>query len=84
MTKVLVGKITHYFDKLGVGILELSDSLSNNDLISVEGHGRAFEQNVASLQVNKEKIASAEKGMSVGLKFTEPVKPNDLVYKVID
>jgi len=42
--KELVGKVTHYYDKIGVAVVELSSKLKVGDNISIEGPGVSFEQ----------------------------------------
>ena len=75
-----VGKITHYFSKIGVGVVELSDSLKAGDSIVIVGHGHEFEQAVDSMQVEHDKVETANKGDAVGMKVAGPVKEGDLVY----
>ncbi len=82
MEKTEVGKITHFFGKIGVAVVELSKGLKTGDKILIEGHGHAVEQNVDSMQIEHEKIEEAKAGQSVGMKTAEPVKPGDIVFKV--
>lgn len=82
MAKKLIGKISHFFSKIGVAVLELSGELKAGDKISIEGRGQAVEQKVESMQVEHKNIETAKKGDSVGLKTEEPVKPGDKVYKL--
>jgi translation initiation factor IF-2 len=78
-----VGKITHYYDKIGVAVLELSGNLATGDRIKfVRGGEDLFEQTVESMQVEHEKIDSAKKGQVVGLKVDQEVKEGAEVYKV--
>jgi len=77
-----IGKITHYFGQIGVGVIELSANLKVGDEISVQGGERNFVQEVKSMQVEHENIEKAKKGDAIGLKFDELVKPGDRVYKV--
>ena len=78
-----VGKVTHYYDKIGVAIVELATGLKVGDKIKFEGHGSDFEQTVSSMQVEHDKVEVAEPGMSIGMKVSEPVREHDLVYKEI-
>ncbi len=82
MAEAEIGKITHVFGKIGVGVIELSDTLSVGDKIKVKGSDREFEQPVDSMQVDHAPIEKAEKGQSVGLKFEKEIKDGDMVYKV--
>lgn len=80
---VKIGKITHYFDQIGVAVLEVEDkSVSVGDTIKIVGSGGEFEQVIESMQLEHEKVETAEKGTSVGLKVTEKVKKGDQVYKI--
>ena len=82
MAETEVGKITHVFGNIGVGVIELADTLNVGDKIKVKGHDREFEQTVDSMQVDHAPVETAEKGKSVGLKFNEEIKDGDMVYKV--
>lgn len=82
MADFKVGKVTHYYDKIGVAVIELSGDLAVGDTIKVSGHGREFTQEVASMQIEHENIKEAKKGQTVGLRVGEKAKENDEVYKV--
>jgi len=83
MADLKVGKITHYFDKIGVAVLEVEgEPISLGDRIKITGRGNEFEQEVTSMQVEHQAVDKAEKGMDVGLKVDQPVKKGDEVYKV--
>ena len=84
MDKKPLGKITHYFDKVGVGVLELSDTIKIGDKILIEGHGRSFEQTVDSMQIERQPVEEAKAGQSIGLKTAELAKEGDLVFKVVE
>ena len=77
-----VGKITHYFPKISVAVVEVTDgSIKAGDEIHIKGHTTDFRQKVASMQVEHDKVEAAEPGMSVGMKVNEPVRDHDVVYK---
>jgi putative protease len=78
----LVGKITHYFTKISVAVVELSSELKAGDRILIEGMATDFQQGVESMQIEHEKIEKAGKGQSVGLKMEQRVREGDLVFKV--
>ena len=77
-----IGKITHYYDKIGVSVVELSDDLAVGDTIKVSGHGREFTQEVDSMQIEHEDVKSAKKGDSVGMKVDQKVHEGYKVYKI--
>ena len=80
--KKLVGKITHFFTKISVAVIELSDSLKVGDLLSFEGASTNFEQKLDSMQVNNKPITKAKKGDAVGVKVRERVREGDQVFRV--
>ena len=78
----LIGKITHYFNKIGVAIIELIDDLAVGDTIHIKGHTSDFEQPVESMQIEHENVEKAGKGDAIGLKSTEAVREGDEVFRV--
>lgn len=82
MADTKIGKVTHYYDKLGVAVVELAGGLASGDTIKITGHGSEFTQTVDSMQVEHEKVAKAKKGDLVGLKVDRKVKDGDEVFKV--
>ena len=80
--EVEVGKVTHYYANIGVAVIELSKAIKIGDTIRVKGHTTDFQQKISSMQSEHEKITAAQPGQSIGLKVQEPVRQNDVVYKV--
>ena len=76
----LVGKITHYYNVIGVGIIELSSALKVGDLIHIKGKSNDFEQMVDSLQIEHKEVQSAKKGDVIGIKVKQKVKEGDEVF----
>jgi len=79
-----IGRVTHFYKKIGVAIVELSDSLLVGDTIHISGHTTDLTQKVDSLQMEHQNIEKAEKGQTIGLKVTDEVREKDLVFKVSD
>ena len=78
-----IGRISHYFGKIGVAVIELTDGdLAVGATIKVKGHEQEFEQTVSSMQIEHQEVPSAAKGQSLGLKVDQPVKEGDEVYLV--
>lgn len=84
MADFKIGRIVHYYDKIGVAVLELTDGLAVGDTIRISGHGKEFTQAVNSMQVEHENIQEAKKGQAIGLKVEQEVKEGDEVFKVTD
>ena len=84
MDKVQIGKVTHYFSKIGVAVIELIDDLKVGDQISIEGANTNFTQPVDSMQIEHSSIPEAKAGQAIGMKVKEQVRPGDLVFKVTE
>ena len=80
----LIGKVTHFFGKPGVGIVELSDILKVGDTIHIKGHTSDITQQVSSMQLEHEDISEGKSGDSVGIKIGQKVHEHDSVYKITD
>jgi len=78
----LIGKITHYFSKIGVAVVDLSDTLKVGDTIRILGGNTDFNQAVESMEVEHQKVQEAKKGDSVGMKVNEKVREGYSVYKI--
>ena len=78
----LIGKVTHYFSKIGVAVIELSDTLKVSDTIRIVGGQTDFNQTVESIEIEHEKVQEAKAGDSVGLKVEQKVREGYKVYKV--
>ncbi|MFH1012266.1 MAG: EF-Tu/IF-2/RF-3 family GTPase [Candidatus Peregrinibacteria bacterium] len=77
-----IGKITHHFSKIGVGVIKLTGSLKVGDKIKIVGGNGEFEQMVDSMQVEHAPVTKAKKGDSVGLKVDQPVHEGNKVFLV--
>lgn len=78
MAEVKLGKVTHFFDKICVAVIELSAPLKVGDRIKFPD----FEQTVESMQIEHEQVQQAKKGQSIGLKIDQPVKKGASVLKL--
>ena len=76
-----IGKVIHYYDKIGVAVVRLEGALKTGDTIHVKGKTSDFEQAVESMQLNHENAGSAKKGEEVAVKLNEKAKEGDVVYK---
>lgn len=79
-----IGRVTHFYKKIGVAIVELSDSLLVGDTIHISGHTTDLTQNVDSMQMEHQNIEKAEKGQIIGVRVKDEVRVKDIVFKVTD
>ena len=83
MADFKIGRVTHYYDKIGVAVVELDSDLSVGEKIKFSRGGEEmFEQDVDSIQIEHQKLQSAKKGDTIGLKVAQEVKEGADVFKV--
>lgn len=78
---VKVGRVTHFFSKIGVAVVELTALLAVGDHLVFKGPNTDFEQVVESMQIEHVNVQRAEAGQSIGLKVLQHVRETDSVYK---
>lgn len=79
-----VGKITHYYDKIGVAVVKMTKGdLKVGDKVKLTGKdGSEFTQEVTSMQIERASIDIAKSGDEFGLKVDQEVKTGTSVVKV--
>jgi len=83
MSASKIGKVTHYYDKIGVAVVELTKGIKVGDNIRFERGGeKLFEQEVKSMQVEHKEVKNAKKGDDIGLKSDQEVKEGAEVFKI--
>lgn len=78
----LIGKVTHYFGKIGVAVIKLSDNLKTGDNIRIVGGEVDFTQIVGSMEIDHQKVDKAKTGDSVGLKVNQKIRDGYKVFKL--
>ena len=83
MAEEEIGRITHYFHKIGVAVIEVTaGALKVGEVIRIKGHTSDFTQTVDSLQQEHLQVPEIKKGGSAGMKVKEHVREGDKVYRV--
>jgi hypothetical protein len=85
MAEVELGKVTHYFSKIGVAAIQITqDTLRVGDVIHVKGHTSDFTQKIDSMQIDGQSVAEATIGQSIGLRVKDHAREHDQVFKVVE
>jgi len=74
--------VTHYYGKIGVAIVELSGEIKIGDKVRVQGGSHEFDQEVGSMEVDRQSVETAKKGDIVGLKVNEKAPQGAKVHKL--
>lgn len=78
-----VGVVSHYYNHLGVAVVDVSSSFIQGDTLKFVRRGEElFQQQASSIQVDHGQVEKTDKGMSVGLKVDKPVHEGVEVFKV--
>ena len=84
MAEEVVGKVTDFFAHPVVAGIELTATLKLGDKIHIKGHTTDIEMIVDSMQINNVDVKEAKAGDAIGVKATERVRREDIIYKVTD
>lgn len=69
----ILGKVVHYYGKLGVAIVKLGGAINVGDVVCFRKGDRAFLQAVVSMQVDHLPVSKAKKGEIIGIRVQEKV-----------
>lgn len=83
MSEVFLGQVTHFYSKICVAALSLSDTIAIGDQIRIRGRTTDLEQKVRSLQIDHQPVTQAGPEDDVALEVLKQVRRNDKVFKVI-
>ena len=72
--KDLVGKVIHYYDKIGVAVVKLEKTLKVEDKVKFTKGDISFEQTIESMQLDHEPVTSGKKNEEVAIKVDQVVK----------
>jgi hypothetical protein len=82
MSGIRIGEVTHFYDRLGVAVLKLTEPIRVGDMLHLLGHHSDFQQKVESLQIEHQEVTEAGPGQDVAVKVAQKVHAGDTVFKV--
>jgi len=84
VARTIVGKVRNYLPKIGVAVVEVKQPFSVKDTLQIEGATTCIQMLLESMELDHQKIGTAGPGAIVGIKVSDTVRPNDLVYKIVE
>ncbi len=84
MSGVRIGEVSHFYDRINVAVITLSNPLHKGDRVHFLGHGSDFQQEITSMQIEHESIEAASPGQEIAIKVTKPVKPHTAIFLITD
>ena len=77
-----VGTVTHYFDKLGVAAIDLTERLRVGDRVHVTGTTTDFTSTIDRMQVDHADVQEAGPGQDVAAHVGQKARQHDAVLIV--
>lgn len=81
-TRVSIGRVDHFFDKVGVAAIVLTGTLRVGDTVEIENGAETVRQKVESMQIDRRDVSEASAGDSVGIKVPTRIGRGSIVYRV--
>lgn len=75
-----VGRVTHYYNRLGVAVIQLTDRLMLGDWVHFYGRTTNFVQAIESMQSERQPIGEAAADAVIAVQVDDRVREGDLVY----
>ena len=76
-----IGKVVHYYDKLGVAVVKLDKKLKVGDKVKLTYGDDSYEQTVESMQLDHKPINEGSKGNEVAIKVDQVAKEGTVVVR---
>ena len=84
MEEKQIGSVEHFFDKISVGMIRLTDVLKVGDAIRIKSKAGELNQAVSSMQIDRVPAQEAKAGDLISVKVDQKVIKGDPVYKVTE
>ena len=82
INKKQIGIVLHFFSKISVAVVKLTDNIKVGDKISFESEEKKVEQVVDSMQIDNKQIEEAGTGQEIAIKVNESVRTGIKVFKI--
>jgi translation initiation factor IF-2 len=82
MSGELIGEVTHFYNRIGVAVVNLTGKIKEGDQVHFFGRSTDFRQQVQSLQIEHEAVSEAGEGQEIAIKGERRVRNHDKLYKL--
>jgi len=79
--QTMIGRVTHYYPRIGVAAIVLTSHLARGDRIHIHGPHEDFDQPVTSMELDHTPVAEADGGQDIGIKVIQRVHAGDVVCR---
>lgn len=77
-----LGEVTHYFDRIGVAVIRLSQPMKVGDSVHFFGRRTDFRQEIGSMQIEHQDVTEVDAGAEVAVKVSQRVRRGDSVFRL--
>lgn len=77
-----IGEVTHFYNRISVAVLALTDTIRLGETVRFLGHTTDFRQQVISLQIEHQSVDEARPGQDVAMEVEQRVRRGDMVFKL--
>ena len=77
-----IGKVIHWYDKIGVAVVRLATPLTVGDKVMVKHGEEEFEDTVSSMQLDHADVSSGKAGQEVAVKLSQKAKEGSILLPV--
>ncbi|OGO11134.1 MAG: hypothetical protein A2Y93_13065 [Chloroflexi bacterium RBG_13_68_17] len=78
----LLGKVTHFYDKINVAVIRLDRTVKAGESVHFLGRNTDFQQAIDSMQVEHQAVTEGAPGTEVAVKVLQRVHAGDSVYRL--
>ncbi|MBI2099981.1 MAG: hypothetical protein HYT48_01420 [Candidatus Vogelbacteria bacterium] len=75
-----IGKVSHWYDKLGVAVVKLTGGLKVGDRVKIRRGESEFDETVTSMQIDHQEAKAGKKGDEVAIKLSQKAKEGARLY----
>ena len=79
-----IGEVTHYYNKISVAVVKLSQDLKVGDSVHFLGRHTDLQQEITSMQIEHQSVTEVTAGDEVAIKVKQRVHRGDSVFKLTE
>lgn len=83
MRREIVGKVRHYYTRLGVVIVALRSRIKIGDTVQIIGCNSDYTHKINCIEKDHVNVQSAQGGDDVAIRFSGRIKEHDVIYKIL-
>jgi putative protease len=79
--ETMIGRVIHYYPRIGVAAVILEDHLAQGDRIHIYGPHDDVHQSASSIEIDHVPVREADRGQDIGIRVSVRVHEGDVVFR---